>query len=77
MTNEQQKFGAPWGRLLMGMSGGVVALFIGIALVGKANGALMLLFPLVLLLALVVVLVVVDALKISQLPQQPLVFRLV
>lgn len=46
------EFKAPWGRLLKGMSGGVVALFIGIAIAGDASGTLMLLFPLVLALAL-------------------------
>ena len=46
------EFKAPWGRLLKGMSGGVVALFIGIAIAGKAGGSLMVLFPLILVSAL-------------------------
>ena len=49
--NEQQEFGAPWGRLLKGMSGGVVLLFIGIAVAGKGDYIMMVLFPLILLTA--------------------------
>jgi hypothetical protein len=52
MKNEQQEFSAPWGRLLKGMSGGVVMLFIVLLAMGTANGALLILFPLVLVLAL-------------------------
>lgn len=48
----QQEFRAPWGRLLKGMSGGVVVLFIGIVVAGKASIALLVFFPLILLLAL-------------------------
>ncbi|VGO17922.1 hypothetical protein PDESU_06524 [Pontiella desulfatans] len=30
MKNVRYEFSAPWGRLLMGMSGGVVVLFVGL-----------------------------------------------
>ena len=52
MKAEQQEFGAPWGRMLKGVSGGVLLLFIGIALAGKPSGTVLVLFPLLLLLAL-------------------------
>jgi hypothetical protein len=51
-NREPHVFGAPWGKLLKGVSGGVVVLFAGIAVAGRADGLLMVLFPLLLLLAL-------------------------
>jgi hypothetical protein len=52
MKNDQQKFGAPWGRLLMGMSGGVTLLFVVLAVASKADMELLVLFPLIMVLAL-------------------------
>jgi len=52
MKAEQQEFGAPWGRLLMGMSGGVVALFVWVLFMSGKTGPALVLFPLILLLAL-------------------------
>ncbi|VGO21707.1 PH domain-containing protein [Pontiella sulfatireligans] len=48
----RQAFRAPWGALLTGISGGVVVLFIAIYASGNADGKMMVLFPLLLVLAL-------------------------
>jgi hypothetical protein len=45
-------YAAPWGRLLMGMSGGVVMLFVWLMASGRIGGVAMFLFPLILILAL-------------------------
>ena len=52
MKGDRQEYGAPWGRLLKGISGGVVVLFIGIAALGSASRLFILLLPLILVLAL-------------------------
>jgi hypothetical protein len=51
-NDESVLFDASWGRLLKGMSLGVVVLFVGLAGAGKAGGAALWLFPLLLMLAL-------------------------
>jgi len=51
MNVDRQEFSAPWGRLLKGMSGGVVVLFMGIAAFGNTDGMILSL-PLFLILAL-------------------------
>jgi len=52
MENNQREFSASWGRLLKGMSGGVIGLFAGVAIAGRAEAPFLILFPLLLLLAL-------------------------
>lgn len=50
MKNSEQEFKAPWGRLLTGMSFGVIVLFVGITFLGMSEGGAVFFLPLLILL---------------------------
>jgi hypothetical protein len=52
MQEVHREFTAPWGRLLKGMSGGVVLLTAGMGVAGSSEAPWLILLPLLLLLAL-------------------------